>query len=92
MEKSQDGSGKPIILSFPIDLIVYVYYHSYNNFLIIISHYIYGRNLKILSMEITTIKAGQTNKYREIYAEKYAIWDIDIPNYPKIISNKKNQP
>ena len=40
-------------------------------------------------MEIENIKVGQTHKYREIYAEKYAIWDIDILNYPKIISNMR---
>ena len=40
-------------------------------------------------MEIANIKIGQTHKYREIYAEKYVIWDIEIPNCWGMISNKK---
>jgi hypothetical protein len=85
----RDDDGKPIILNYPVD-IQYVYYNCNNNSLILVGYDEPRPYLKILSVEISSIKAGQSNEYREIYAEEAdsRVWDLDIPNCRGVIYNE----
>lgn len=89
MSPLTDDYGKRIILSYEMD-IGFVYYNSNNNSLIIVG---YMPNLKIISVKIACIKAGQSNEYREIFAEELDMitWDFDIPNCRGMIYNKKEK-
>jgi len=70
-----------------------VYYNSNNNSVIIVGYHQSLPYLKILSVDIASIKSGRTNEYREIYAEEAdtVTWDFDIPNCGGVIYNKRER-
>eukprot|EP00253_Pinus_taeda_P013945 PITA_13945 len=85
----KDEYGKPITLNCQME-IVSAYYNSNNNSLIIVGYHQSLPYLKIISMEVASVKAGRTDEYRDIYAEEAdaVTWDFDIPNCRGVIYNK----
>eukprot|EP00253_Pinus_taeda_P013356 PITA_13356 len=77
----KDEYGRPITLNCQME-IVSAYYNSNNNSLIIVGYHQSLPYLKIISVEVASVKAGRTDEYRDIYAEEAdaVTWDFDIPN------------